>query len=148
MYSLVILSVLLACESGTASDGAGTPVDSGAGGDDTGLVILGDEAVPEITHVSVSSPQSAAGYVDVFATITDDSEVLAANIYFRRQVTLDWSSAGMSIQGPDSYLGVMTPDDLSSAGMHYYIEAVDVYGNVSRLPAAAPADYFKFDLVE
>jgi hypothetical protein len=116
--------------------------------EDTAFVAGDDDIPPFIEHDPVSSPQSASGYVTVTATITDDSEIIGATLYFRRQVESAWSTTQMNPQGGDIYAGTITSDRMSSGGMHYYIEAIDQYSNIGDYPDGAPADYLKFDLVE
>ncbi len=142
MLPPLLIAALLACASG------GGPATAGDEGEDTAFDDSEDRLAPTIEHTPVESPQSASGYVSVTATILDDSAIVNTTVYYRRQVEVSWSTVQMTGQGPDIYVGVLGPEELSSAGMHYYIEAVDQYGNVGTYPEGAPSDFLKFDLVE
>lgn len=140
--TLVLMLSLIACDGG--GDGTQTQEaeeqDTSLGGD--------DNISPLVEHDEVVSPQSASGNVSVTATITDENTIVNTAVYYRAQTSANWNSVGMAEQAPDIYVGTLTPGDLQSAGMHYYVEAVDQYGNTATLPDGAPNDYFKFDLVE
>jgi len=141
--TIALILSLTACE-GAGGDGTQTRTEE----EDTAVGGSSDNIAPALEHDEVVSPQSASGYVSVTATIFDDSAIVNTAVYFRPQINANWDSVGMTPQGPDVYIGTLGPDDMQSGGMHYYIEAVDQYGNVGTLPDGAPNDYFKFDLVE
>lgn len=126
--------------------GPTTDTSNTSAGSDTGVV--GDELPPTITHEPVSSPQSASGTVLVTATIVDPDGILVAGVQFRTQTDLAFRSRAMIPLGDDVWQISLTPDDLQTAGMHYYIEAVDNSGLGSTQPDAAPTDYYRFDLVD
>lgn len=132
-----------------AGCGEGDGTQTQAGDDqDSGLDASNDNIGPLIEHTPVESPQPSSAYLNVTANITDESQVLGGTVWYRRQTSTEWKSIAMSSSGADQYLGVIPPDELYSGGMHYYIEASDVFGNASMDPTAAPTDYLKFDLVE
>jgi hypothetical protein len=144
MVRTTLALLLLAAGCG---EGDGTQTQEGEQ-QDTAFDESDDNIGPEIDHAGVESPQPSSAYLNVTATITDESQVLSGTIWYRRQTSTDWKSIAMSSSGADQYLGVIPPEELYSAGMHYYIEASDVFGNTSTSPDAAPTDYLKFDLVE
>ena len=123
-------------------------VDLDEGGDDTAFYGVQDEEAPEIDHDQLASPQSASDYITVEAGVVDDVQVLAVTLFYRRQVDSSFKSHSMATNGPDSYYTLLEPGDMGSAGMHYYVEAVDTSGNVSYAPEDAPDAYYKFDLVD
>ncbi len=143
---MILLTALLACSEPTAT----TPEFEGVG-DDTDA--SGDDLDgPLISHSGTSSPQYVGEDISIGARIVDEqNKVLVAEIHYRRQTSENWSSAGMDFDptdGEDRYSGVIPAEQLGSAGMHYYILAVDSKNNESVYPEAAPDEYFKFDLAE
>jgi len=141
--TIALLLSMTACE-GSGGGGAQQQTED----QDTAIGGGVDNLAPSLEHTEVVSPQSASGYVSITATIFDENAIVNTAIYYRPQTSASWSSLGMTAQGPDVYIGTLGPAEMQSGGMHYYIEAVDQYGNVGTLPDGAPNDYFKFDLVE
>ena len=52
------------------------------------------------------------------------------------------------IDEPERFTGFIPADELGSAGMHYYLVAVDSKNNETVYPEPAPDEYLKFDLAE
>ncbi len=113
--------------------------------DDSGIV---DVEPPVIEHDEVEGPHSATASLSLLATMTDDTGILVAGLYFRTQTELTWQQRGMVQIGQELWQGTLDEGELTTAGMHYYLEAVDLAGNVTLLPEEAPFEYFKFDLVD
>lgn len=105
---------------------------------------------PDIQHDAVESAQVIGQDLTLSARVNDDSGVLLVKVYFRRQTAQNFSAQGMILVDAETglYQGTIPGDEMGSAGMHYYLEAVDTQGNVGTLPEGAPADYFKFNLIE
>ena len=107
---------------------------------------------PIIDHDGMDSPQYAGADIWIEARILDaEGSVLLGQLYYRRQTSPDWQTAGMLADpdaGEDMYKGKIPAANLGSAGMHYYFFAVDNNNNESIYPEAAPDEYFKFDLTE
>jgi hypothetical protein len=114
--------------------------------DDTGVLV--DSEPPIIEHTPVESPHHASASLAIMANMVDDTGILVAGIYFRTQTELEFQQRGMVTLGGEIWQGTINADELHTAGMHYYIEGVDLSGNVAVLPEEAPFEYFKFDLVD
>ncbi len=144
--SIVVVGLALttACDDGAG----GGPVATQKLDEDSGVLSDNDGLAPTIEHEEFTTPQPASQYVSIIATITDDSDILLVSLYYKTQVSTYFLPIGMNYQSNDQYIGSIPSADLGSAGMHYYIEAVDIYGNIGLLPSGAPNDYFKFDLVD
>lgn len=83
----------------------------------------------------------AADAVTIYATITDDAGVTAANLYYREDSgdsTGVFSSVAMSNVGGDLYSGVI-PGGHTEAQIDYYVEATDTGAQTVYNPAGAPA---------
>ena len=142
---MTLLITLFACGDAPVStpEFEGLPTDSDASGDDLDG--------PVIAHNGTSSPQFVGEDIVIDARIFDEqNKVLAAEVHYRRQTSEAWSSSGMDWDptGDELYTGAIPADQLGSAGMHYFIVAVDSKNNESVFPEAAPDEYFKFDLAE
>ncbi len=114
--------------------------------DDTGTPQ--DFDPPIIDHAPVEGPHSASASLSILANMVDDTGILVAGIYFRTQTELAFQQRGMVPLGGETWQGTISADELHTAGMHYYLEAVDLSGNIAYLPEEAPFEYFKFDLVD
>ena len=113
---------------------------------DTGV----DVDPPQFQHNAIPSPQYVDEDVYVDARVWDeDSQILAVQVFYRRQTASDWESGGMLLtEAEDVYGGNIQAEKMGSAGMHYYFKAVDTESNEGVYPEGAPADYLKFDLTE
>ncbi len=107
-----------------------------------------DVEPPVIEHEPMDGPHSASNALSILATMIDDTGILVAGLHFRTQTELTWQQRGMAQLGPELWQATLDQGDLTTAGMHYYLEAVDLAGNVAVLPEEAPFEYFKFDLVD
>jgi hypothetical protein len=138
------LALLLGC---TASGDAPATDVSNTDDEDT----AGDDLdYPDIQHAPVEGVQVIGEDLTLSARVSDQTGVLLVKLYFRRQTAQNFSAQGMILTDPETglYQGTIPGDEMGSAGMHYYLEAVDTQGNVGTLPEGAPADYYKFNLVE
>lgn len=107
-----------------------------------------DVAGPDIRHEGSATAWPMGTDYPVSAVITDDSGLLLVTLYYRRQTSASFDTRGMILSSEGFYSGVIPGEDQGSAGMHYYLEAVDTVGNTATLPAGAPNDFFRFNLVE
>ncbi|MEY3211559.1 MAG: hypothetical protein RIT28_2040 [Pseudomonadota bacterium] len=144
-FASLSLALLLGC---TASgDAPATDLSNTDDADDT----AGDDLdSPDIQHSPIEGVQVIGEDLTLSARVSDRTGVLLVKLYFRRQTAQSFSAQGMILADPETglYQGLIPGDEMGSAGMHYYIEAVDTKGNVGTLPEGAPADYYKFDLIE
>lgn len=138
------LALLLGC---TASGDAPATDLSNTDDDDTAGEDLDS---PDIQHTPIEGAQVIGQDLTLSARVNDDTGVLLVKLYFRRQTAQDFSAQGMILTDAETslYQGTIPGDEMGSAGMHYYLEAVDTNGNVGTLPEGAPAEYFKFNLIE
>ncbi len=115
---------------------------------------LGDTAAPVdvdppvIDHSPVEGTHPATASLAVLANMIDDNGILVAGVYFRTQTEMTFQQRGMVPLGGEIWQGTINAEEMHTAGMHYYLEAVDLSGNVAYLPEEAPFEYFKFDLVD
>lgn len=96
-----------------------------------------DDEAPVITHTPVAGPVVAGAAVPVTVSITDESGVSAAQLFFRVSGTDAWYSVALSALGGDSYGGAIPELAVTEPGVDYYIRAVD--GSPARNEATAPA---------
>lgn len=139
----LLMSVLWACTAGVDGDGTQQLLQDR---DDTGTPV--DLLPPVIEHTPVAGPHSASASLAILANMADESGILVAGVYFRTQTQLDFQQRGMVPLGGEAWSGTISADEMQTAGMHYYLEGVDLSGNVAYLPEEAPFEYFKFDLVD
>ena len=139
----LVLGLVFACGSG---DDDVVSQQQALDRDDTGTPL--DTEPPLIGHEEVEGPHSASASLSLLANMVDDTGILVAGVYFRTQTELDFQQRGMVPLGGELWQGTINADEMHTAGMHYYLEAVDLSGNISYLPEEAPFEYFKFDLVD
>jgi hypothetical protein len=141
--SALVFGLVLACGSG---DDDVVAQQQALDRDDTGTLV--DTEPPLIEHDEVLGPHSASASLSILANMVDDTGILVSGVYFRTQTELTFQQRGMVPLGGELWQGTINADEMHTAGMHYYLEAVDLSGNVSYLPEEAPFEYFKFDLVD
>ena len=143
-FASLSLALLIGCTAsgdGPATDASNTDDEDTAGE---------DLDYPDVEHSPVDGVQVIGQDLTLSARVNDQTGVLLVKLYFRRQTAQSFSAQGMILVDAETglYQGTIPGDEMGSAGMHYYIEAVDTQGNVGTLPEGAPADYYKFDLIE
>ena len=107
----------------------------------------GGDTVPVIDNVTcVDWVQLANEPIEVTATITDDSAVASATLYYRdnsRDGTSPgtWMSTGMALQSGSTWLGTV-PAPHASDVVEFYVEATDDGAQTVSNPGDAPAGYY------
>lgn len=104
-----------------------------------------DETGPVIEHTPITTSQQYEQAVGLTATVTDAaSGVQSVAAYYKRADQVEWTSVSLSASG-DLWQGSIPGADVTGSGMNYYLEAVDVAGNVTDYPinGAADALYFR-----
>ena len=100
-----------------------------SGGEQTQLTDSDEEGedleCPDINHIPVTSPQTIGEDVVVNATITDDSGVLSAILYYKIETLITWNQTPMDGNGSDFTGTIPGTEVKDAAGMHYYIWAQD-----------------------
>ena len=110
-----------------------------------------DLECPNIEHIPVTSPQIIGTDVIVNATITDDSGVLSAILYYKRETSVTWGDDSQPVHadGSASYEFLIPGKEVDgAAGMHYYIWAQDSSPNlnVCTLPNDGEEGPFHFTI--
>ena len=108
----------------TGDDTIFTP-DSGDDGEDL--------ECPSIQHIPVTSPQTIAVPVTVSATITDESGVSTAIVYYKVETAIIWDDKELDNGGSGDEYSVEIPGKEvgGAGGMHYYIWAQDASPNLN-----------------
>ena len=86
---------------------------------------------PVIAHTAVSSPVDANQELGISATITDNTGLSTANMYYQAGGSTSFSTTTLSEMG-NTYEGTVPADDVSSRGIRYFIDAVDIDGLSTR----------------
>lgn len=85
-----------------------------------------------------------SGYT-VNAVIRHKSGILAAQVLYRTDTLLPWSSVPMTLTDPlsQTWTGILPPQPAGST-VRYYVEATSVSGKTGMRPLPAPAGYWSF----
>jgi len=127
----------------------------GCSGGGTGVVVTNDDDplgntdqdCPLITHTPIEDAQPYGEDVFITAGATDaDSGVFIVSVYYREETGgTDWNDQALrAVDAAGTYEGYIPGDDVQSAGMNYYIEAIDGADNSCTLPEDAPDDSYHF----
>lgn len=105
-----------------------------------------DTAPPSITHTPVPDGRSPNTPVVVTANVTDGSGLQNVTLFYRTRGTLTFSTTAMT--GGPTYSGTIPAAAVQSAGVEYYLRAVDASpnANVALEPAGAPGAFHSFDV--
>lgn len=115
------------------------------GGDD---VDQGDTTPPTIAYTQEADWAYLTDDFVVTATITDEeSSIYIASLNFKQE-TGQWDSQIMMGDANGVYSATIQSEDLGSAGLYYYIEAVDTAQNVALAPDEGEAAPFHIRLSE
>ena len=138
--------MLLSLAVGCASNGtSGLAKDGG----DTGLQQSEDTEAPLISFTQESETSAAGEDISIEAVIADDGGgVFVANLYFRANTDLEFSSVGLirDAADPDLYSGTIQAEEQHSSNIYFYLEATDYAGNEAVLPDDAPDEYVEVRL--
>ena len=105
-----------------------------------------DEDGPVIEHTPVESAQRYEQAVAMIATVSDaGSGVSSVAVVFKRADETAWASSSLMASG-DLWQGAIPAASVTGSAIHYYIEAVDLEGNVSTEPPGSGSDYFQFNV--
>ena len=88
-----------------------------------------DNTPPTITHTAVTSAY-VNETITVTATITDDTSVQSATLYYRVVGNTTYMSVAMAASG-STYTATIPSSDVTTAGVEYYISATDGVNNVT-----------------
>ncbi len=102
------------------------------------------DTLPVISDVNCANWVPMEGDpITVTATITDDSAVASASLYYRDsdgETPGSWNSVAMSVQSGDTWQGVI-PAPHAMDLVEFYVEATDDGGQTVTLPGDAPAGF-------
>jgi len=104
-------------------------IDHGGGGS-------GDTEPPNITHSPVTSANEGNPIL-IYATITDNVSVINATLYYRMTGLSTYSPVSMSNNG-SNYSATIPAFAVTTAGVQYYIMAMDNSSNTAYSPSTAP----------
>jgi hypothetical protein len=108
-----------------------------------------DASGPGIVADDVPSPQLAGEVVEIVATITDRSGVDTATVFVDSPADPESTVLVEMVRGAgDTWSAVIAAELVVVGEVFWFIEAVDMLGNVSYAPAAAPTDRYAFDVEE
>lgn len=138
MRSLLLLPFLVACGGGGAvTANAIDPED----------IDEGDTTPPTIAYDQEADWAYMSEDFVVEATVTDDTSLYIVSLYYKKE-TGDWDNKPMMDSGGGLYSAIISSSDLGSAGMYYYIEALDTSQNTAWSPDEGPSDPWHVRLSE
>lgn len=119
----------------------------GAPADDVwDFLVVGDRDPPVIVHQPVADGQAPGEPVTVSATISDDTGIGSAVLFFRSQGSQVFGATNMARVQGDVWSGQIPAFVVGEAGVEYYIAAEDAspIPNQAASPADAPATLYSF----
>lgn len=100
----------------------------------------GDTTAPTIEYTQAEESVPNTEPYTVSATVTDDeSTVYLVSLYFKPE-TGDWSSIAMTAGADNAWSATIPADELTSAGIYYYLTAVDTSQNTAYSPDKGEED--------
>jgi hypothetical protein len=125
--SLAILVSMIGCGGAEPVQTLTTPVGDTASG--------GDGSAPTILHSVVEAAQTYGEDVPMSATVNDvDGDLFVVRVYYRSETSTEWQNSGLSGDLKAGFSGKIPANDVSSAGMYYYLYAIDLEQNETMLP--------------
>ena len=105
-----------------------------------------DTTPPTLTHTPIETSQPIGD--DVLITCTaadDDSGVFIVSVVYKQETSTSWQDAQLrAVDNAGNYEGYIPGDDVNSAGMDYYLKAIDGQNNVGTLPEDGEDDPYHF----
>lgn len=105
-----------------------------------------DSTCPVITTTPISVAQPLGEDLLIEAHVTDyESGVSTVHVWFRQETSMTWIDQELlSIDPFGNYEGEIPGEEVGSAGMYYYISALDGSENECYLPLEGPDDPYYF----
>lgn len=105
-----------------------------------------DTTPPTLTHIPIETSQPIGEDVLISCNAQDDdSGVIVVNVKFKQETSTEWDDAQLrAIDNAGNYEGYIPGDDVNSAGMDYYLEAIDAEENKGVLPDDGEDDPYHF----
>jgi hypothetical protein len=105
----------------------------------------GSGAAPAINHTPVEAAQVFGEDVTVEAAVNDaDGDLFVVRVYYRTETSTEWSYSGLSGDAKSNFSGVIAGADVESAGMYYYLYAMDNEQNETLLPVNGDSSPWHF----
>ena len=124
----------------TLVDGTNTIVviatDNSGNSKEVSITVTLDTTAPVIAHTPVTSATESEP-IPVSATITDSSGIASATLFYRI-AGATWTSLPMTAD-VNIYTASIPASSVTTAGVEYYIRAMDSDSNAAYSPATAPA---------
>ena len=114
------------------------------------VVDTSDRTGPFVEHTPPGGPVKAGESLELTATVTDSSGVSEVILNFRNSLSSGFVQLAMTPQGSNRFSAQVPAQEVIAPWLRYYIEAVDASPNQnsSRLPSAAPGEYFSLAVEE
>lgn len=113
-----------------------------------GIEDQGDTTPPTIEYTQEADWAYNSDPYVVNATVTDDeSTVYLVALYYKPE-TGDWASLAMTAGADNAWTATVPSDALRSAGLYYYITAVDTAQNTAYSPDKGESDPYHVRLSE
>lgn len=106
-----------------------------------------DTTAPIIEHVPIDASQAFQEDVLIEAIVVDEeSGVFIVEVNYKREDSTIWNSKGLQLVDPETglYQGEIPAADVQSAGMNYYLFAMDGSGNEVWNPEDGESDAYHF----
>ena len=124
----------------TLVDGMNTIVviatDNAGNSKEVSITVTLDTTAPVITHAPVTSATEGVP-IPISATITDSGGIASATLFYRI-AGATWASLSMTAD-VNTYIASIPASSVTTAGVEYYIKAMDSDSNTAYSPATAPA---------
>lgn len=142
MLSMLLTLVLVGCGDKDDPNNNINNTDGGTDTGDTGAQI--DEDCAEVDHDPIDTAQLIGEPIDIQATITDESGIFLAELYYKQETTTTWKKLSMVDQGGGAYASQIPAADVGSGGMDYYLRVVDAAQNDCTVPTDGEDDPWHF----
>lgn len=104
-----------------------------------------DTTPPVIEHTPIETAQQYGTAVPISALVTDEeSEIFVVQVYFKQETSTFWENVALTPAGDGNYNGNIPAASVGSAGMNYYLSAIDSEENTSYLPHDGEAGAWHF----
>ena len=104
---------------------------------DYGFSSGADQNPPQISPTPITTGTSGQS-LTVQVTLTDESGVQSATVFYRRGGASSYSSSSLSNPSGDTWESTISSGFISERGVEYYLSAQDAAGNSATFPAADP----------
>lgn len=105
-----------------------------------------DTTPPTITHEPIETSQPNGQDVLISCTATDEENpVFMVRVFYKKETDTLYEDVQLRpVDAAGTYEGEIPGDDVASAGMDYYISAIDGEDNEAFMPDDGPDDPYHF----